>query len=186
MRKKVLALLAPLLMLPLVGCEAIGEMTKGKTKETYALHYAEAWLDLKTVVDMAQTPRIDQKVYTRQLQATETDIRRWMEEYADRPEANSGSYKTLFEILGHYKHAAELWANRKGALLVMQQFEEAEDLMPKAEEYFVKEYETPLAEVVAEANLARIAKFEAERAKQEAAEKEKKEKAGGGHGGGHG
>ncbi|HEY9843130.1 MAG: hypothetical protein ACAI44_31655 [Candidatus Sericytochromatia bacterium] len=177
MRKKVLALI--LALLPgLTGCEQIQKMMEGPSKEKYAYDYAEAWLDLRTIVNLTQTPQIDQKKYVRQLQATEVDIHRHMDEYAERPEAQSESYKTLFTIVDHYKHAAEVWKDRKGAMLVMQQFEEAEDLFPKAAEAYQHEYEQPLDEMVTKADLARIAAFEAERAKQED-EKKKKEAAAG-------
>lgn len=189
MRKKVLALMLafPLLLtgLSLSGCEQIQKMTKGPSKEKYAQDYAEAWLDLRTIVTLTQSPQIDQKKYVRQLQSTEVEIQRYMSEYRDRPEAQSESYQILFTIVDHYKHAADVWKDRKGALLVMQQFEEAEELFPKAAEAYQKEYEMPLDEMVTKADLARIKAFEEERQKQEAAEKLKKEVEAKGHGGGH-
>lgn len=181
MRKPLLALLA-LLPMSLTSCEAVSKMMDGKSTEKYAYDYAEAWLELDTIVKLTQTPQIDQQRYTRQLQATEIEMNRYLADYADRPEAKSGSYTTLYRILGLYKHAAELWKNRKGALLVMQQFEEAEDLLDDAAEAYQKEYERPLAEVVQEANLARIEAFKAEKEKQDKIKKAKE--AASGHGGG--
>lgn len=184
MRKHLLALMLafPLILPGLTGCEAIQKAIAGPSKEKYAYDYAEAWLELKTIKDMTQTPQIDQLKYVRQLQATKVEIQKYMAEYADRPEAQSDSYQTLYAIIDHYQHAADDWKNRKGAILVIQQFEEAEDLMPKAAEAYQREYEQPLDEMVNQANLKRIAAFEAERAKQEAAEKAKKEAGGkGGH-----
>lgn len=190
LRKQVMALIlvaCPLMVsgLTLSGCESIQKAMAGPTKEKYAYDYAEAWLELKTIKDLTQTPQIEQQKYVRQLQTTKVEIQKYMAEYADRPEAQSESYRTLFEIIDHYQHAADIWRNRKGALLAIHQFEEAEDLMPKAKEAYQREYEQPLDEMVNQVNLKRIAAFEEERAKQEAAEKLKEEAKGSGHGGGH-
>lgn len=181
MRKKLLAILA-LIPFTLTSCEAVGKMMEGKSKEKYAYDYAEAWLDLQVIVDLTQTPQIDQQKYTRQLQATEIEVSNRLADYADRPEANSGSYKTIYAIIDHYKHAAENWKNRKGAILVMRQFEEAEDLFEQAAEEYQKEYDRPLDEVVQEVNLARMEAFKAEKEKQDKIKKAKEAaKGGGGH-----
>lgn len=186
MRKIVLALLLAVTPITsLTGCEAVGKMMAGPSKEKYADDYAEAWLELQKIIDFTQKPTIDQKQYARQLQAVEVEIRRYMADYAERPEAQSESYKTLFTIMGHYRHASDNWKNRKGALLVMQQFEEAESLFPTAREAFLAEYERPLDEVVKEVNLRHIAAYEAERAKQEALKKAEEAKSGKKSGGGH-
>jgi hypothetical protein len=110
-------------------------------------------------------------------------MNRYLADYRERPEAKSGSYTILYRILGYYKHAAELWKSRKGALLVMQQFEEAEDLFDDAAEAYEKEYTRPLAQVVQETNLARIEASKVEKEKQDKIKKAK-EAAKGGHGGG--
>ncbi len=180
--RKHLLLLAAFLPFSLTSCEAIGKMMEGKSKEKYAYDYAEAWLDLQVIVDLTQTPQIDQQKYTRQLQATEIEVSNRLADYSDRPEANSGSYRKIYEIIDHYKHAAENWKNRKGAILVMRQFEEAEDLFEQASEEYEKEYDRPLDEVVQEVNMARMEAFKAEKEKQDKIKKAKEAaKGGGGH-----